>query len=118
MPQSPRRSPGYIIGPHRLHGGLMAAPDLKFYRHPTSGMQYAAIDKKRVRVKRGDGLWGEFDRDGIYCDGPLRSCDPAFCRWVTSELIYNEKVMAADNGIWPMTRLVTEKRDFVKNEKA
>jgi hypothetical protein len=89
--------------------GPDAARDLKFYRHPTSGMHYAAIDKNRVRIKRGD-IWGEFDRNGNYINGPLRSCDPAFCRWVTSELIYNERLMAADNGLWPTTSLATEKR--------
>jgi hypothetical protein len=88
--------------------GPDAARDLKFYRHPSSGMYYAAMDKNRVHVKRGE-MWGEFDRDGVYIQGTLRSCDTAFCRWVTSELIYNEKLMAANNGLWPLTRLATKK---------
>jgi hypothetical protein len=88
-----------------------ATRDLKFYRHPTSGVQYAAIDRNRVRIKRADGLWGEFDRNGVYFEGPLRTCDPAFCRWVTGELIYNERVIAANNGIWPTTRIAAGTSD-------
>jgi hypothetical protein len=89
--------------------GPAAAAKLKFYRHPSSGAYYAAYDRHRVHVKRGN-LWGEFDRNGNHLEGDIRYADPTFCRWVTGEHIYNERLLAAKTDVWPLTRLVTEGR--------
>jgi hypothetical protein len=89
--------------------GPAAAAKLKFYRHPSSGAYYAAYDRHRVHVKRGN-LWGEFDRNGNHLEGDIRYADPTFCRWVTGEHIYNERLLAAKTDVWPLTRLITEER--------
>lgn len=92
-----------------------ASPDsadqvqLKYYRHPyQSTTFYGAYDGTRLRVTRGD-LWGEFDRNGSYLAGPLRYADPCFCRWVTGEHLYNERIKAL-NPQWHIpTRLVRDR---------
>jgi hypothetical protein len=68
--------------------------NLRFHRHPYAPLRFAAYDDKRVRVE-GDDAWGEFTRDGVWLEGPLRHADPIFCRWVCSERIYNERIAKA-----------------------
>lgn len=69
--------------------------NLKFHRHPYADEYYAAYDEERVRVRHGDD-WGDFSRDGVWIDGPLRQCDPIFARWVTSEHIFSRVIAASE----------------------
>jgi len=89
--------------------GATGPDSLKFYRHPSSGAYYGAYSGNHVHVKRGN-LWGEFDRNGNYIEGGIRYADPCFCRWVTGEHIYNQRITAAKTDVWPLTRLLTEGR--------
>jgi hypothetical protein len=55
-------------------------------RYPYTGDLYSAEGEHRIRVQRAghDELWGYFDGDGRWLEGPLRSADPTFCRYMSS----------------------------------
>jgi hypothetical protein len=59
---------------------------MKYCRHPYYPARYAALAADRVRVEAETGDWGEFDRNAVWLEGPLRHADPVWCRWVTSEI--------------------------------
>jgi hypothetical protein len=88
------------------------ASRLKYYRHPStnSNTYYGAYGENRLRVKRGD-QWGEFDRNGGWLEGEIRSADPTFCRWVTSEFIYNARLRDAKSETFAPTRLGQQRTD-------
>lgn len=71
-----------------------ALENLRFYRHPYAPLRFAAYDGQRVRVE-SETAWGEFTRDGVWLEGPLRHADPIFCRWVTGEHIFNQRIATA-----------------------
>lgn len=71
-----------------------AHANLHFHRHPYAPLRFAAYDRDRVRVE-SDTEWGDFTRDGVWLDGPLRHADPIFCRWVTGEQICKEAIAKA-----------------------
>jgi hypothetical protein len=52
-------------------------------RHPVSLQLYRAESAERVRVEGNNG-WGLFTQDGVWVEGPIRSADPTFCRWLAS----------------------------------
>jgi hypothetical protein len=52
---------------------------------------------------------GEFDRDGNYLAGTVRSADPCFCRWVSGEHLYNERIKAANSPWHILTRSARER---------
>ena len=55
-------------------------------RYPYTGDSYCAESQRRIRVQRAgrEELWGYFDDDGRWLEGPLRSADPTFCRYISS----------------------------------
>jgi hypothetical protein len=55
-------------------------------RYPYTGDLYCAEGQHRIRVERAgrDDLWGYFDGDGRWLEGPLRWADPPFCRYMSS----------------------------------
>jgi hypothetical protein len=68
-------------------------------------------------VKRGDE-WGEFDRNGQWLGvGELRCADPTFCRWVTGEYLYNERLLASGTELFLTTRLGTERAQAARKAK-
>lgn len=59
-------------------------------RHPMSMQTYRAIDPRRVRVE-SRSAWGLFTENGEWIEGPIRSADPTFCRWVASGCLLQER---------------------------
>jgi hypothetical protein len=55
-------------------------------RYPYTGDLYRAEGEHRIRVERKgrEDLWGYFDGDGRWLEGPLRWADPTFCRFMSS----------------------------------
>jgi len=72
-------------------------PPERFHRHPYSSARYGAYDANHVRVEE-DGKWGLFTRNAEWIDGPLRSADPIFARWVTGKFIMEAVLRRA--GRW------------------
>jgi hypothetical protein len=62
-----------------------AVPTLDL-RYPYTGFRYRAEGPQRIRVDRGD-LWGYFDAQGFWLEGPLKSADGPFCRYMSSNWI-------------------------------
>jgi hypothetical protein len=62
-------------------------------RYPYSGDLYLAERHDWIRVQRAgsDDLWGYFNGDGQWLEGPLRSADPTFCRYMSSGCIVAER---------------------------
>jgi len=63
-----------------------ATPATIGLRYPYTGDMYRAEGKHRIRVERAgqQQLWGYFDGDGRWLEGPLRWADPTFCRFMSS----------------------------------
>jgi hypothetical protein len=55
-------------------------------RYPYTGYRYRAEGPHRIRVDRGD-MWGYFDAEGFWLEGPLKSADGPFCRYMSSNWI-------------------------------
>ena len=52
-------------------------------KHPLSGAVYDITDSGMISVTTDDSS-GLFDRDGVWIEGDLRSCDPQMCNWLAS----------------------------------
>jgi hypothetical protein len=59
------------------------------FRYPYNGDKYTAEGALRIRVERGD-QWGYFDDQGRWLEGPLRSADPTFCRYLSSSWLVDQ----------------------------
>jgi hypothetical protein len=62
-------------------------------RHPMSMQTYRAESPHRVRVE-SHTAWGVFTENGEWLEGPIRSADPTFCRWVASGRLLQERAAA------------------------
>jgi hypothetical protein len=67
-------------------------------RYPYTGYRYRAEGPDRIRVDRGN-MWGYFDRNGVWLEGPLQSAEGPFCRYMSSA--------------WT----IAERRGFVRSSK-
>jgi len=61
-------------------------------RHPLTLHTYTAEGTDRVRLENSGG-WGVFTASGEWIEGPIRSADPTFCRWVASGLVFKQRLM-------------------------
>lgn len=52
-------------------------------RHPLSGAVYDVATEGAISVTH-EGSWGLFDRNGVWVEGDLRTCDPQMCNWLAS----------------------------------
>ncbi|MDA3038749.1 MAG: hypothetical protein O3C27_04310 [Actinomycetota bacterium] len=52
-------------------------------KHPLSGAVYDVTEDGTISVTTAD-TWGRFDREGVWIEGDLRSCDPQMCNWLAS----------------------------------
>jgi len=73
----------------RAKTGAAAVPTLDL-RYPYTGYRYRAEGPQRIRVDRGD-MWGYFNAEGIWLEGPLKSADGPFCRYMSSNWIIAER---------------------------
>ena len=46
-----------------------------------TGARYWRLAPDRVRVETRDGLWGVFDAQACWIEGPLRAADLHMCVW-------------------------------------
>jgi hypothetical protein len=58
-------------------------------RYPYTGDTYTAEGRHRIRVEHGN-QWGYFDDCGRWMEGPLRTADPTFCRYLSSAWIVED----------------------------
>jgi hypothetical protein len=66
-------------------------------RHPLTLHTYTAESPDRIRLEFRSG-WGVFTASGEWIEGPIRSADPTFCRWVASGLVLKERYGGIDDG--------------------
>lgn len=52
-------------------------------RHPLSGAVYDITAEGTIRVSK-EGSSALFDRNGVWVEGDLHSCDPQMCNWLAS----------------------------------
>ncbi len=61
------------------------------FRYPYNGDLYTAEGPRRIRVEHANEF-GYFDDCGRWLDGPLRSADPCFCRFLSSSWIVEQNL--------------------------
>ena len=54
--------------------------------HALTRADYFLQEDDTIRVEDGS-MWGRFDGEGYWIEGPLRQCDPQMCRWLVSGAI-------------------------------
>jgi hypothetical protein len=67
---------------------------MRAIRHPLSGAVYDLTDRGTIRVER-DSRTGEFDSNGVWLSGELRSADPQLCLWIGGVELPNRFQQAA-----------------------
>jgi hypothetical protein len=67
---------------------------MRAIRHPLTGAVYDLTDRGTIRVER-DGRTGEFDSNGVWLSGELKSADPELCLWIGGVELPNRFQQAA-----------------------
>jgi hypothetical protein len=67
---------------------------MRAIRHPLTGAVYDLTDRGTIVVER-DGRTGEFDSNGGWLSGELKSADPQLCLWIAGVDLPNRFQQAA-----------------------